>query len=64
MLTEELRQYANPAAGIRRMTDAGLLTPIIKGLYETDASTPGHLSKIRPLSICGVQIFSWRSRRA
>ena len=42
MLTEELQQYANPKARIRRMADAGLLTPIIKGLYETDASTPGH----------------------
>ena len=42
MLTEELRRYANPAARIRRMADAGQLTPIIKGLYETDATTPGH----------------------
>ena len=42
MLTEELRQYANPAAKIRRMAEAGELTPIIKGLYETNASTPGH----------------------
>ena len=42
MLTEELRQYANPAAKIRRMAEAGEITPIIKGLYETNASTPGH----------------------
>ena len=42
MLTEELRQYANPAAKIRRMAEAGELTPIIKGLYETNAFTPGH----------------------
>ena len=42
MLTEELRQYVNPAAKIRRMAEAGELTPIIKGLYETNASTPGH----------------------
>ena len=42
MLTEELRHYANPAAKIRQMAEAGELTPIIKGLYETNASTPGH----------------------
>lgn len=42
MLTEELLQYANPAAKIRRMAEAGEITPIIKGLYETNASTPGH----------------------
>lgn len=42
MLIEELREYANPAARIRRMVDAGQLTPVIKGLYEIDASTPGH----------------------
>ena len=42
MLTEELLQYANPAAKIRRMAEAGEITPIIKGLYETNASTLGH----------------------
>lgn len=42
MLREELQQYHNPTAKIKRMADSGQLTPIIKGLYETDASTPGH----------------------
>ena len=42
MLHDELQRYANPAAKISRMVDSGLLTPLIKGLYETDASVPGH----------------------
>ena len=42
MLHDELRRYANPAAKISRMMDSGQLTPLIKGLYETDASVPGH----------------------
>ena len=42
MLIEELHQYANPAAKIKRMINTGELTSVIKGLYETDASTPGH----------------------
>lgn len=42
MLREELQQYHNSTAKIKRMADSGQLTPIIKGLYETDASTPGH----------------------
>ena len=42
MLRDELRRYANPAAKISRMMDSGQLTPLIKGLYETDASVPGH----------------------
>ena len=42
MLKDELVQYANPAAKIKRMADSGRITQIIKGLYETDVSTPGH----------------------
>ena len=40
MLHNELRQYANPAVKIKRMADSRIITPIIKGIYETDASTP------------------------
>ena len=42
MLHNELRQYANPGVKIKRMADSRIITPIIKGIYETDASTPGH----------------------
>ena len=42
MLHNELQQYANPAVKIKRMADSRIITPIIKGIYETDASTPGH----------------------
>ena len=42
MLYDELQRYANPAAKISRMMASGQLTPLIKGLYETDAAIPGH----------------------
>ena len=42
MLCDELRGYANPLAKISRMMRSGELTPLIKGLYETDSSVPGH----------------------
>ena len=42
MLLQELTDYANPAAKIRRMVQGGRLVPIIKGLYETDSTIPGH----------------------
>ena len=42
MLLQELTDYANPAAKISRMTRNGQLVPIIKGLYETDQTIPGH----------------------
>ena len=42
MLLQELTDYANPAAKIRRMVRSGQLVPIIKGLYETDVTIPGH----------------------
>ena len=43
ILKEELRGYSNPVAKVKRMIDEGTLTPIIRGLYETDASVPGYL---------------------
>ncbi|MCI7392659.1 MAG: hypothetical protein MSH28_04005 [Clostridiales bacterium] len=43
ILKEELFEYQNPVAKIKRMNDDGTLTPIIRGLYETDASVPGYL---------------------
>ena len=42
MLLQELADYANPAARIRRMAQSGQLVPIIRGLYETDGTIPGH----------------------
>ena len=42
MLLQELTAYANPAAKIRRMVQNGQLVPIIKGLYETNKTIPGH----------------------
>lgn len=44
MLVRELEQkgYANPLAKIRRLVRAGDLTPIVRGLYETDSRVPGH----------------------
>lgn len=42
MLMDELKNYANPAAKIRRLVDNGKLIPIVRGLYETDANIPGY----------------------
>ena len=42
MLIQQYNTYANPAAKIARMVKSGDLIPIIKGLYETDRSIPGH----------------------
>jgi predicted transcriptional regulator of viral defense system len=42
MLTEELKSYVNPSAKIRRLVAKKELTPIIRGLYETDVNTPGY----------------------
>lgn len=42
MLVEELTEYVNPTAKIRRLVDQGELFPIIRGLYETDESIPGY----------------------
>jgi len=43
MILEKLKQYASPASKLSRMVKKGEYIPIIKGLYETDASTPGYL---------------------
>lgn len=43
MLLEELNGYASPKAKLSRMADHGEVFPIVKGLYETDRSTPAHL---------------------
>ncbi|NLB82417.1 MAG: hypothetical protein GX800_12590 [Clostridiaceae bacterium] len=43
MIFEELKRYASPASKLSRMVSKGEYIPIIKGLYETDKSTPGYL---------------------
>ena len=42
MLISELSEYVNPKAKIGRMTDEGLLFPIIRGFYEDRPDTPAH----------------------
>ena len=42
MLLQEYNMYVNPAAKIARLVKSGELSQIIKGLYETDSSAPGH----------------------
>lgn len=41
MLNNELSNYANSGAVIRRMVHDGQLTAVRHGLYETDTNTPG-----------------------
>ena len=41
MLTDRFREYGDPAGKILRMKNRGELYPLIRGLYETDGSTPG-----------------------
>jgi len=56
MLLQEFNMYVNPAAKIARLVKNGNLSQIIKGLYETDSSTPGHyLAGI----ICGPSYLSF-----
>lgn len=43
MILEELKHYANPAAKLGRMVQAGEYIPIVRGLYETDKNTAGYL---------------------
>lgn len=43
MLLQQYNSYANPDAKIGRLVRDGDLIPIIKGLYETDRSVPGHV---------------------
>ncbi len=42
ILKEELKKYVNPTAKIRQLVKAGKLVRIVRGLYETDDSIPGH----------------------
>ena len=42
MLIEQLSTYENPYNKIARMVASGQLTPIRRGLYETDRNAPGH----------------------
>ena len=43
VLVDELKDYANPAAKIARMVEAGEIVRIKQGLYETDPQTDGVL---------------------
>ncbi len=43
MLLEELQNYASPRSKLSRMAERGEIYPIVKGLYETDKTTPAHL---------------------
>ena len=43
MILEELKNYSSPASKLSRMVKSGDYIPIIKGLYETNPSTPGYL---------------------
>ena len=43
ILLEDLKQYANPASKLSRMVKNGEYIQIVKGLYETDPTTPGYL---------------------
>ena len=42
ILIQEYNSYSNPKMKIGRLVKEGKLIPIIKGLYETDSSIPGH----------------------
>ncbi|MDY5771087.1 MAG: hypothetical protein SPJ95_04410, partial [Anaerovoracaceae bacterium] len=42
MLRNEFTNFKNPDAKVKRMVDDGKLVPVVRGLYETDASVPGH----------------------
>lgn len=42
-LLKELQDYKAPNNKISRMVRNGIITPIIKGLYETNENTPGYL---------------------
>ena len=42
MLKEEWKDYVNPTDKVRRLVQQGDLIPIVRGLYETNRSIPGH----------------------
>ena len=39
---DELKNFVNPTAKIRRLVERGELVPIVRGLYETDKNIPGY----------------------
>jgi len=43
MILKDMNHYASPADKLSRMVKSGEYIPIVKGLYETDKSTPGYL---------------------
>ncbi|OQC12829.1 MAG: hypothetical protein BWX72_01818 [Firmicutes bacterium ADurb.Bin080] len=42
IIINELKEYSNPHSKIARLVKDGVYIPIVKGLYETDRSTPAH----------------------
>lgn len=56
MLLEEYAEYGNPYGKIGRLVKSGQLTPIIRGLYETEAAVPG---QYLAGSICGPSYLSF-----
>ena len=42
MLMDELKNYANPTAKVRRLLEKGELFSVVRGLYETDRNVPGY----------------------
>ena len=42
MLMDKFSNYGNPKTKISRLVKAGELVPVRRGLYETDAKTPGY----------------------
>ncbi len=56
ILLGELSNYARPYDKIRRLVAEKKLIPIIKGLYETDATVSGHYLAA---SICGPSYLSF-----
>lgn len=41
MLSDQLREYGDPAGKIMRMRNEGKIIPLVRGLYETDRNAPG-----------------------
>ena len=43
MIVDNLKGYSNPMTKLGRLVKEGQYTPVIRGLYETDPTTPGYL---------------------
>lgn len=43
MIRNDLKQYASPADKLARLVKSGEYIQVVKGLYETDRTTPGYL---------------------